>query len=902
VAQRAGALGRGMERAPAPPADMTTPLISVILPTRNRAALLPRSIESVLTQDYANLELIVVDDASTDATPGILAAIGDPRVRVLRNAQAGGAAAARNTALRAARGELLAFNDDDDLWLPGKLTRQVAALAADDAQWCLSGFYRDSIHGRSYVGGESMWRQLSFDGGIGSVRDEGGPDWSLIATPGWLVKRDVLDRVGGFDERMRSFDDWELGLRLDAVCRRVFVDAPLFVQDTHLGGGMTRDEKARLRDLRIIMEKHPQRWAQHPATQARHEYLLRVLAETHEPLVSVVLQACNRAFTLATAARSVLDQTYPNLELLVVDNGSTDATEGIVRDLDDPRVRYLRLPHGRPATALNAGVDAARGDWIAFQDSEAHWLPHKLARQVALLPVAADVGVIVCGHRELRPEQDGGIDGDDPMARGDPRGSLLAGLRYSAPTWLVRKAALRRAGGFDQSLPSCEDHDLAFRLNDTCRFLHVPEVLVVSHDRSDSVFNRPAARTEGFRRVLERHRRRWRGSRLQLARHEFTLACWLLHGYPRRLRAYWYFWRAARHEPARRAAARQLVLEDLRRRLPAWLQPSRDAAPAIAPSVALRASGVSARDLPQGYDPRVEVPAGSVDRLRRDHPRLRELQQRYRDPRFAEPGPAGRWAPAAVGAELALPWFRGERGYLPQYRLLGPDAHRQMLAFADHVASRDGLGLLRRLGEDGQFGCCTFVHPRWGRVSRDLLESVSEISFLERHLALSGRRNLRIADIGAGYGRLAHRLCAALDSVARHDCFDAVPESTFLADYYLGFRQVTRARSVPLFEAEQALRGGHDLAVSAHTFDECTPAAIRWWLERLAAAAIPWLLIVSNEGDELQCQAPSGSRDFTPLLAAAGYRLERREPAIDDAALRDVVGLRHGFHLYRFAP
>ena len=108
---------------------MTPPLVSCILPVYNGAAHLRDALESVLAQQYAPIEIVAVDDGSTDESPAILAACGS-RVRVIRQPN-GGPAAARNAGIHAARGELIAFLDQDDRWHPRKLARQVAHLQAN---------------------------------------------------------------------------------------------------------------------------------------------------------------------------------------------------------------------------------------------------------------------------------------------------------------------------------------------------------------------------------------------------------------------------------------------------------------------------------------------------------------------------------------------------------------------------------------------------------------------------------------------------------------------------------------------------------------------------------------------------------------------------------------------------
>lgn len=293
------------------------PLVSVILPTRNRAALLLRAVASVLAQTHSRLELIVVNDASSDETPAVLARIDDPRLRVIHRDVNRGAAAARNAGLAAAHGELVAFQDDDDRWLIEKLAKQVAALQAAPAEvgWCLCGNIRLKSVGARYIGGDFFIRQLDYSHGIGAGGN--GPDWGLIATPGWLVKREMVDQVGGFDERIRSWDDWELGLRLSKVCKMIVIDEPLWVQDWILGAGLTKAELARAKDMRIIMEKHGHMWSGQRDVLARHYYMIGRGESLHESpavgrielLRSLRLQPL-RAQTWAAVAFSYLGRDF----------------------------------------------------------------------------------------------------------------------------------------------------------------------------------------------------------------------------------------------------------------------------------------------------------------------------------------------------------------------------------------------------------------------------------------------------------------------------------------------------------------------------------------------------------------------------------------------------------------
>jgi len=133
--------------------------------------------------------------------------------------------------------------------------------------------------------------------------------------------------------------------------------------------------------------------------------------------------------------------------------------------------------------------------------------------------------------------------------------------------------------------------------------------------------------------------------------------------------------------------------------------------------------------------------------------------------------------------------------------------------------SADQLGFFGRLAEDRFFGVHTFTIDR-RLISRDLLDSISELSFLEHHLGLSQRSNVRMLDIGAGYGRLAHRATTGMPSVKSYLCADAIPESSFVCEFYLEYRRVNdRARMVPLEEVESAIEEAPvDVAVNGTAF------------------------------------------------------------------------------------
>lgn len=296
----------------------------------------------------------------------------------------------------------------------------------------------------------------------------------------------------------------------------------------------------------------------------------------------------------------------------------------------------------------------------------------------------------------------------------------------------------------------------------------------------------------------------------------------------------------------------------------------------------------------------VPLPAGAEETLRADNPRLTELREAYNALSYPS-AVQTQWSDAFLKKNLSLAWFRGDNAYVWQLRLFtGGAKTRNYLAMLD-IESRDKLGLFDKLKEDGLFGAFTF---RFGDrvVSRDLLDSINEINYLDEHIGLSSMAAPTVLDIGAGYGRLAWRMDEALPNLGAYDCTDGVAVSTFLCEYHLGFRKVSdRVRVVPLPEID-TLRDSYTVAVNVHSFSEQSHASIKWWLGEIAKRDVSWLLIVPNTYGELLSTEVGGAReDFMPSVLAAGYELADHRTVYQNADMREMIGLHDEFFLFKKA-
>ena len=224
------------------------PDVSVVIPTHNRRRLLGQALQSAMRQRGVEVEVVVVDDGSTDGTADVVAAVRDERVRLLRHERPLGMAAARNGGAAAARGAWVAFLDDDDLWAPDKLTRQLQAAADAAAGWAYAGAVEIDTAGR-LLGGHPPPSPEDLLGGL-RRRNLMPAGSSNVA-----VRAGMLAAAGGFDPALRHMSDWDLWLRLTRLGRPACAPAPLIAYRLHQGQ-TTLDTAGMLADARTLEARH----------------------------------------------------------------------------------------------------------------------------------------------------------------------------------------------------------------------------------------------------------------------------------------------------------------------------------------------------------------------------------------------------------------------------------------------------------------------------------------------------------------------------------------------------------------------------------------------------------------------------------------------------------------------
>jgi glycosyltransferase involved in cell wall biosynthesis len=231
------------------------------------------------------------------------------------------------------------------------------------------------------------------------------------------------------------------------------------------------------------------------------------------PRVSVVVPTYNCATYLADTLRSVLAQTAADIELVVVDDGSTDDTFEVARSIaSDPRVSCHRLPHGGVAAAKNACVRLSSAPLIAFLDGDDLWRPHKLERQLAALAADPEAGAVFTRRSLLRGRTETS-DRATVLHCGDILRHVFRHNFICYSTVLIRRSVLEHVGGFDERLPLSVDYDLWLRVASHYRFAVVEEELVAYRTGHQNLSSRVMDRMALVLLIMDRFTQEYGGAR-----------------------------------------------------------------------------------------------------------------------------------------------------------------------------------------------------------------------------------------------------------------------------------------------------------------------------------------------------------------------------------------------------
>lgn len=231
---------------------------------------------------------------------------------------------------------------------------------------------------------------------------------------------------------------------------------------------------------------------------------------TQHPIISVIIPTYNYGRFVERAVNSVLSQSYGDFEIIIVDDASSDETEDIIAQYRDPRIHYIRHKFNRGlSSSRNSGIMAAKGEYLAFLDSDDTWLPEKIELQINLFNAGSnDLGIVFTGTKTYFIETSQTFSLPSPSYRGLVLKNLLEGnnLGGGSSSVLIKKKCFDDVGLFDESLRSCEDWDMWIRiaaLNYSFDFVDQELVILTIHGNNMSIDNKRMI--DGYESILSKH-------------------------------------------------------------------------------------------------------------------------------------------------------------------------------------------------------------------------------------------------------------------------------------------------------------------------------------------------------------------------------------------------------------
>jgi len=315
----------------------------------------------------------------------------------------------------------------------------------------------------------------------------------------------------------------------------------------------------------------------------------------------------------------------------------------------------------------------------------------------------------------------------------------------------------------------------------------------------------------------------------------------------------------------------------------------------------LRRTGIlDAYDAKQARVAEDSLPVEARTYLNPSNQRLLDIQDRYART-MADALQHSQWTRDYILREISLRAFRRDSAYMWQYRDNLPINYLCTYYFLKQSVERD---LLEQCTEDDLFGVYS-VTVDSECVTRDRLDSVCELAFLRRTLGLKRDSSLTVLDIGSGYGRFAYRMAQCFPSI-NVLCADVIPESSFLCEYYLRYRNLGGVAQMVEFPelVERLKTTSVDIAVAINSLSECSSSAIAWWLNLLRTCGADYLFLVPHAAHDGGRSILSRETEFkmpldvTQLLTSYGYREIACEPKYHDPLMQKFGVSPTYYHLF----
>jgi glycosyltransferase involved in cell wall biosynthesis len=447
------------------------PLVSVVIPCYNQAAFLPEAVASVAAQTFKDLEIIIVNDGSTDATEttarGLMAQYPELKLRLLQKRNEG-LAQARNDGVAAAAGAYILPLDADDRIASAMLEKTVGLLASRPA---IAIAYTDVVH---FGQAQKTIQAAEYD--FDKICRNNQLNYCS------LFRREAWETAGGYNPNMIwGYEDWDFWISCgEAGLKAARVPEPLLhyrvKENSMYTAAIQHDAELRAR----IVLNHPRCYEGPQVASARGVWKNAALpAPNGAPKVSVIVPAYNRPNLLEAALRSILAQSFRDFEIIVVNDCGADIEHVVTRMRAQGRIVHLRHPANRGlAAARNTGCRFARGKFLAYLDDDDTFLPDHLETLVTFLEGTGNKAAYTDAFRAQEKREEGrNVAHRDVAYSSDWDNDQILISNLAPVLCFMHERTLGIAvGEFDESLTTHEDWDYWIRLSRICQPVHIKKV------------------------------------------------------------------------------------------------------------------------------------------------------------------------------------------------------------------------------------------------------------------------------------------------------------------------------------------------------------------------------------------------------------------------------------------
>ena len=423
------------------------PLVSVILPNMNQIVQLVPALRSLVDQTYTNWEAIVICDPEENDLNLLDSIDSLNRIQLINPSENQSLASDLNTAIRSSKGSVICYLNEG-LYQSDHISTVVDTMRKNEAEFV----YCKAIPNEN---NDQDNKQSSLN------------TLNHIPLSTWGHRRDLLHKSGLFDTTLAALEDWEMLLRFSRVTDFISVQKlTVGINENTFHENLYSSQLARqLYDRYTVRNNEIQNERIAMLVSPLPQPVLSENNYAATPFISILTPTYNRSKYIKSAISSALDQNYSNFEIIIVDDGSSDNTADIVRNFDDPRIRFVTKKHsGAPATR-NRCIEEAQGEYVLWLDSDDELIPGVLTHYASILKQYSGVDIVYGDLQSFDEQGDNKIyPREDHYRDQHLLSKMLQGNVIPNGGTLVRKELYNMFGGYDEDFRRAHDYEFWTRV------------------------------------------------------------------------------------------------------------------------------------------------------------------------------------------------------------------------------------------------------------------------------------------------------------------------------------------------------------------------------------------------------------------------------------------------------